>query len=132
VLGGVSQVAIEGLPRVLVCDADRVSLRHLASVLSNAGFAVATCGSAAECEAALAADTQAVLVLAILLPDLDGLALTRRLRAAGQTIPILIVSALLAERRALDAGADAFLPKPVASAAFLAACSGLVPPEVSS
>lgn len=67
----------------------------------------------------MSTDQPSVLVLALLLPDMDGLALLRRLRsrgeAAGAQAVVIMVSALHAELRALQAGADAFLHKPVAA-----------------
>jgi DNA-binding response OmpR family regulator len=58
-----------------------------------------------------------LLVLGLLLPDMDGLALLRRIRAgtlvAGTPPVVIMVSALQAELRALQAGADAFMHKPV-------------------
>ena len=103
--------------RALVCDPDAVAARFLAHALTSAGFTVTTCHTAAACEAALRTEEPAVLVLALLLPDMDGLALLRRIRAetpAGGAGPVVImVSALQAELRALDAGAGAFLHKPI-------------------
>ena len=56
-----------------------------------------------------------VLVLDVAMPGVDGLAVTRRLRAKGLAVPILLLTArdALAERVAgLDAGADDYLVKP--------------------
>src|SRR5688572_10449850 len=104
---------------VIVCDADGISTRLLARLLAGDGFATTSCLSAAACEDAVASRNPALIVLAILLPDLDGLALVRRLRNRGFLTPILVVSALQAETRALEAGADAFLLKPVTPPRFL-------------
>ncbi len=62
-----------------------------------------------------------LVVLEILLPTLDGLQVCRALKGnpATQRIPILVFTWLMAEERALQAGADAFLPKPLDSALFL-------------
>jgi len=56
-----------------------------------------------------------VIITEILVPKLDGLALCRRLKSdpATSDIAILVFSLLSAESRAKDAGADAFLPKPL-------------------
>jgi two-component system response regulator MprA len=56
-----------------------------------------------------------VIITEILVPRLDGLALCRRLKSdpATSDIAVLVFSLLSAEIRAKDAGADAFLPKPL-------------------
>jgi len=56
-----------------------------------------------------------VIITEILVPRLDGLALCRRLKSdpATSDIAVLVFSLLSAESRAKDAGADAFLPKPL-------------------
>jgi two-component system response regulator MprA len=58
-----------------------------------------------------------IIITEILVPKLDGLALCRRLKSdpATRDIAVLVFSLLAAERRAQDAGADAFLSKPVAA-----------------
>ena len=57
------------------------------------------------------------VVLDVVMPGLDGLAVCRRVRAAGLDVPVLLLTARdgVAERVAgLDAGADDYVPKPVA------------------
>ncbi|GIW10286.1 MAG: hypothetical protein KatS3mg061_1343 [Dehalococcoidia bacterium] len=79
--------------RVLVVDDDPAVLNSLRRALVVEGYEVATTG---EGEAAIALSTQFapdVIVLDIMLPDLSGLEVCRRLRAAGVTTPILILSA---------------------------------------
>lgn len=65
----------------------------------------------------------AVVVTEILLPGLDGLALCRQLRDDPVTrgIPVVVFSMLAAAARAADAGARAFLRKPLVETTFLAA-----------
>lgn len=59
----------------------------------------------------------AIVITEILVPRLDGLALCRRLKAGADTcdIAVLVLSLLAAQGRAEDAGADAFLGKPLAA-----------------
>ncbi|HEY3738654.1 MAG TPA: response regulator, partial [Bryobacteraceae bacterium] len=55
------------------------------------------------------------LVLDVMLPGIDGLALARRLRATGSRVPILMLTARDATQdvvRGLDSGADDYLTKP--------------------
>ena len=58
-----------------------------------------------------------IVITEILVPKLDGLALCRRLKGdpATRDIAVLVFSLLAAERRAQDAGADAFLNKPLSA-----------------
>jgi two-component system, OmpR family, phosphate regulon response regulator OmpR len=122
-----AQAAVEPsrAPRAVVCDADVVSARLLGRVLERAGFGVSTCHTARACRDAISSVEPNVVLLAVLLPDLDGLALVRELRAAGLASPILVVSALQAETRAAEAGANAFLLKPVDPSTLLAAVTGV-------
>jgi len=62
-----------------------------------------------------------IIITEILVPKLDGLALCRRLKADPAThhIAVLVFSLLAADRRARDAGADAFLVKPLSSATLV-------------
>jgi CheY-like chemotaxis protein len=56
-----------------------------------------------------------LLITEIMLPGIDGLAVCRALKSDPATnhIPVLVFSILAAEERALEAGADAFLRKPL-------------------
>jgi DNA-binding response OmpR family regulator len=87
-----------------------------AHYLNGAGFAVefAHDGNAALAQArALHPD---LVITEILVPHLDGLSLCRRLKSAPETanISVLVLSILASRARALEAGADAFLMKPLA------------------
>ena len=113
-------------PRALVCDADTVSARLIRRMLEQGGLAVETVPSAAECEAAVDATSCSLLVTALLLPDGDGLGLIRRLRVRYPQLPIVMVSAVQAGQRALEAGADAFLSKPVNATALLTTARSLI------
>jgi CheY-like chemotaxis protein len=64
-----------------------------------------------------------VVITAILLPRLDGLALCRKLKAdpATKDIKVLVFSLLAAHARAKEAGADGFLTKPLAEQPLLSA-----------
>lgn len=113
-------------PRAIVCDADRVSSHLIAEMLRQADFEVRVCNTAAECEAEADREPADLIVTAILLPDVDGLELTRHLRALYPDIHILIVSALRAAGRAIQAGADSFLNKPISPRQLVEAARTLV------
>jgi CheY-like chemotaxis protein len=69
-----------------------------------------------------------LLIAEILVPKLDGLRVCREVKADPKTrqIKVLIFSELLAERRAYEAGADAFLRKPLDNLVFLATVEALL------
>ena len=64
----------------------------------------------------------ALIITEILLPKIDGLALCRRLKAdiTTQNIPVVVFSILNAGTRAAEAGAKAFLRKPLVESTFIA------------
>ena len=83
--------------------------------LTEAGFGVTFAEDGLQA-LQLARDLHPTIVITeILVPKLDGLALCRRLKTdpITQDIAVLVFSLLAAERRARDAGADAFLLKPL-------------------
>jgi two-component system, OmpR family, response regulator MprA len=100
---------------LLLVDDDAPIRRMLERTLTAEGYDVT---AAADGGAALAAVERSVpdaIVLDVTMPGLDGLAVTRRLRAKGLRVPILLLTARDAvhERVAgLDAGADDYLVKP--------------------
>ena len=104
-------------PKLLILVVERdPHIRELEThYLNAAGFAVefALDGHAALAQAQLLHPD--LIITEILVPHLDGLALCRRLKAAPETagISILVFSILASRARALEAGADAFLMKPL-------------------
>ena len=102
-------------PRVLILDDDADLRSMLCRYLSERGIAVQTADRAARLDQMLQREPYDVLVLDITMPDEDGLSVCRRLRAAGQTIPILMLTARgdPADRIVgLEMGADDYLAKP--------------------
>jgi two-component system response regulator MprA len=105
-------------PSVLLVDDDASIRRMLERTLVAEGYAVT---ATADGGAALAAVERAlpdVVVLDVTMPGMDGLAVTRRLRAKALAIPILLLTARdgVEDRvRGLDAGADDYLVKPFAA-----------------
>lgn len=111
-------VAGTGQGRVLVVDDDAAIRRSLGRGLRLNGFAVDLADGG---RAALAAVTGArppdVIVLDISMPAPDGIEVCRRLRAEGDDVPVLMLSALdeVTDRVAgLQAGGDDYLVKPFA------------------
>jgi len=103
------------IPRILVVEDDRALRRVLELALAAGGWSVELAENGQHGLSRLAATEPDAVVLDVGLPDIDGLALCRRLRRAGNRVPVLMVSARAGvEHRVdgLDAGADDYLPKP--------------------
>ena len=84
-------------------------------LLEQAGYAVEFSFDGAAALARARELQPAMLITEILVPKMDGLTICRTLKAAAETrnILVLVFSHLEAEERALEAGADAFLLKPL-------------------
>lgn len=113
---------------ILIAERDQ-SVRDLqAFFLKRAGFAVEFVddGEAAFERARLT--LPALLVTEILIPKVDGLSLCRRLRddPLTRSIPVIVFSILGAEGRASEAGAKAFLRKPLVDSIFIAVVQKLI------
>lgn len=102
-------------PRILVLDDEAEMRALLQRYLGSQGFAVRQVDTAAQLDKLLARETYDALVLDLMLPDEDGLSICRRLRAAGEGIPILMLTArggAIDRIIGLETGADDYLPKP--------------------
>ncbi|HEY6890496.1 MAG TPA: response regulator transcription factor [Solirubrobacter sp.] len=101
--------------RLLIVDDDRALRDALRRALTLAGYEVDVAGGGEQALAKIAQGPPDAVVLDIGMPGVDGLELTRRLRAAGERVPVLMLTARDAvEDRidGLDAGADDYLVKP--------------------
>jgi two-component system response regulator MprA len=104
---------------ILVVDDDQAVRDALRRALRLQGYDVSMAGDGEEALLKLRANpaTTDLLIVDILMPRLDGLELTRRVRADGSQVPILMLTARdqVADRVAgLEAGADDYLVKPFA------------------
>ncbi|RKQ86675.1 two-component system KDP operon response regulator KdpE [Solirubrobacter pauli] len=101
-------------PRVLVVDDEPQILRALRIILREAGFEVTAASTAEEALDQAALKPPRAAIIDLVLPDRDGVEVTRELRAWTQ-IPIIVLSAVGEEDekvRALAAGADDYVTKP--------------------
>jgi two-component system, OmpR family, response regulator MprA len=101
--------------KVLVADDDRAIRQSLTTALELNGYQVTACSDGVEALAAFHNERPDVVVLDVMMPGVDGLGVCRVLRAEGDRIPILMLTARVetADRVAgLDAGADDYVPKP--------------------
>jgi CheY-like chemotaxis protein len=105
-------------PRILILCVERdPHIRELETFfLDQAGFVVHFAEDGAQALELARSLKPAIIITEILVPGLDGLALCQRLKATAETrhIPVVIFSVLAAEGRAREAGAEAFLKKPLA------------------
>lgn len=100
---------------ILVVDDDRRLRDLLVKFLKEKEFRVCAAQSAAEARAQLAVHKIDLIVLDIMMPGENGLDLTTSLRATGNSIPILFLSAkdsLTEKIEGLNVGADDYLTKP--------------------
>jgi two-component system, OmpR family, response regulator MprA len=115
--------------RILVVDDDLAVCRSIDRALRLEGYEVDTVASGGEALEAVASTSPDALVLDLQLPDLDGLAVCRRIRESGDDIPILMLTARhgIDDRvQGLDAGADDYLVKPFALEELLARLRALL------
>ena len=104
-------------PRVLVAEDDRSVRESLIRALRLEGYDVTAVTDGEQALAAVETDPPDLLVLDIMMPNVDGLTVCRRLRARGVSTPILMLTARheVSDRvTGLDAGADDYLVKPFA------------------
>jgi DNA-binding response OmpR family regulator len=116
-------------PLVLVVDDDASVRQALERALRLEGFAVSTAAGGREALEMVAERPPAVVVLDVTMPDMDGIAVVRRLRADGLDLPVCILSARddVDDRVAgLQAGADDYLVKPFALAELTARLEALL------
>jgi two-component system response regulator MprA len=101
--------------RVLIVDDDRAVREALRRALQLAGYDAVTADGGQQGLSAVAATPPDAVVLDVGMPDVDGLEVCRRLRAAGNRVPVLLLTArdAISDRiEGLDAGADDYLVKP--------------------
>ena len=101
-------------PRVLVCDDEPQIIRALRVVLRDAGFVVVAASDGEEALDHAAVQPPDAAIIDLVLPDIDGVEVTRRLRE-WTAVPIIVLSAVgdeVEKVRALDAGADDYVTKP--------------------
>ena len=115
--------------RILVVDDERAVRASVRRALALEGYAISEAEGGHQALDELKARAMDAVVLDVLMPDVDGLEVCRRLRAAGDRVPVLMLTAResVADRVAgLDAGADDYLVKPFALEELLARLRALL------
>ena len=113
----------ENGPRVLVVDDEPSIVDAVATSLRYEGFDVDEAVNGRLALAPAQEDPPDLIVLDVMLPDLDGLEVTRRLRADGVRVPILFLTARDAVEdkvAGLTVGGDDYVTKPFALAEIVA------------
>ena len=109
-------------PRVLVVDDEPQIRRALRLVLRANGYEVAEVGTGEAALDALATEPFDLMILDLMLPDVDGVEVCRRVREWSR-LPVVVLSAHGEEEvkvRALDEGADDYVTKPFSAPELLA------------
>jgi two-component system, OmpR family, KDP operon response regulator KdpE len=110
----VSATGSGGRPRILVCDDETQILRALRVILRDAGFEALPASSGEEALDVAAVSRPEAAIIDLVLPDMDGIELCRRLREWTE-MPLIVLSAVGdedAKVRALAVGADDYVTKP--------------------
>jgi two-component system, cell cycle response regulator DivK len=111
------------LPRVLVVDDNALNIELAEFLLSAAGMTVDSASNAAQALEQLAGSVPDVILMDIQMAGMDGLALTRQLKADPRTAGIAIVAFTAYamrgdEARLRAAGCDGYISKPIDVAHF--------------
>jgi two-component system, OmpR family, response regulator MprA len=115
--------------KALIVDDEPAVRDSLRRVLASERYEVETAADGEEALAKIAAAQPDVVILDVLMPEMSGLEVCRRMRVEGNQTPVLMLTAREAvnDRVAgLDAGADDYLPKPFALEELLARLRALV------
>jgi len=115
--------------RILIAEDDAETIEFIERGLAELGHESVPVASGIDALLRAATEAFDAIVLDRMLPDLDGLSLLRRLRAASVHTPVIVLTALggIVDRvEGLEAGADDYLVKPFAFAELAARLNALV------
>jgi two-component system alkaline phosphatase synthesis response regulator PhoP len=111
--------------RILVVDDDELVLLAIQELLTPLGFSVTVAQNGAEALRKAASEQFEIVILDVIMPEMDGFEVCgkiRRLTAYHET-PILMLTAKSGEedkQRGMEAGANLYLPKPIAPKRLIA------------
>jgi two-component system OmpR family response regulator len=120
--------------KLLIVEDDKEAAAYLKRALSEAGHTVDHAAAGRDGLMLAAVEPYDVIILDRMLPEVDGLAILRTIRASGVKTPVLLLTAMggIDDRvEGLDAGGDDYLVKPFAFAELLARVNALArrPPQ---
>jgi CheY-like chemotaxis protein len=104
--------------QILVVDDNPTNLKLASDVLEMEGYSTVQAADAEEAQKMLAQTTPDLILMDIALPGMDGLTLTRKLKADEKFkhVPIIALTAFAMkgdDQKALDAGCDGYITKPI-------------------
>ena len=105
----------EATPHILIVDDDTRIRELLKKYLSDNGYRTSAAADAAQAQEKMGALTYDLLVLDVMMPGINGLEFTERLRKAQNAVPILLLTARAEVEQRIEGlamGADDYLPKP--------------------
>ena len=115
--------------RLLIVEDDTTLCDALKLHLSKEGYDIDICENGADAEYYLRDCAYSAIILDRMLPGMDGLTVLKKLRSAGTTTPVLMLTAMDAiidRTDGLDAGADDYLVKPFAMPELLSRIRALL------
>jgi two-component system OmpR family response regulator len=119
----------EGLARVLVVDDEPSIVDAVATVLRYEGFSTTEATSGREALQRVQDEKFDLVILDVMLPDLDGFEVTRRMRQDGIDVPVLFLTAKADVEdlvTGLGAGGDDYVAKPFSLAEVVARTKAIV------
>jgi DNA-binding response OmpR family regulator len=117
------------LYRILLIDDDASLLDALSIAFEDAGHEVVTARDGAEGLERIIADRPDAVVSDVNMPELDGLSLCRKLRASGNAVPLVLLTARdneIDEALGLELGADDYVAKPFSTRVLVARIAALL------
>jgi DNA-binding response OmpR family regulator len=117
------------MARILLVDDDATLLDALAVAFADEGYAVTTAPDGARALAAIEHGRPDAIVTDVNMPHIDGFALCRKLRSAGNAVPLVLLTSRdseIDETLGLDLGADDYVAKPFSVRVLLARVAALL------
>lgn len=114
--------------RILIAEDESMIRKALRTLLERSKYTVDEAADGEEALDFIAVNAYDVIVLDIMMPKKDGIEVLQKLRADGVSTPVMLLTAKseIEDRvNGLNAGADDYLPKPFATAEFLARVKAL-------